>query len=623
MHVRIQRRHAVSMLGSAVVLATCVAVLVPTSNAAASAVVSTISVGTNPTAVAINPAGTFAYVANVNSDSVSKIDLATDTVTATIAVPSPTAIAINSAGTYAWVVNNGCCGSFGHSISKINLATHVVTTISIAPNGSQPSSIAIRPDGAFAYVAIPDLGVVKKIDLSAGTVVGTIAVGPLPRRLAVTPNGASLIVTGGDIPNGGPAEIDVVNLANDSLASTQTVNDTLSGVSVAPGTTTAYATGGNAIYKINVATNTVDKTIQCACNPVGALAFRPQGDFAFIGTGTGLAKLDVDASVITAPDVPVAGSQVDSIAITADGRYGYTANRMLNTVTKVDLLSKVDQSISLPAPSTVPVTGTAESISPTATSGLPVTLSSETPTVCTAGGVTVTYVAAGECTLRAEQPGDATTWNAASPARRSFTVYLAPPTGEPGISINGASPYTNDANVTLGVVWPVFATAVRFANDGGFTAATTVTRDLATTQPWALDDSVKVLHTKIVYMRFSGLGIDASKTYTDDIVLDLTPPEITSAKARVISGATSKGMSEMARKKPNRRVVIPTVRVQVAARDRLSGVEAIQVTDRKAAPGVARDYATVTKLRTKKKTVFARVQDGAGNWSAWESVRVR
>ncbi len=49
-------------------------------------VVATVAVGTNPQGVAVNPAGTRAYVANFDSNSVSVIDTATNTVVATVAV---------------------------------------------------------------------------------------------------------------------------------------------------------------------------------------------------------------------------------------------------------------------------------------------------------------------------------------------------------------------------------------------------------------------------------------------------------------------------------------------------------------------------------------------------------
>ena len=49
-------------------------------------VVATVAVGSNPSGVAVNPAGTRVYVANQSSNNVSVIDTATDTVTATVAV---------------------------------------------------------------------------------------------------------------------------------------------------------------------------------------------------------------------------------------------------------------------------------------------------------------------------------------------------------------------------------------------------------------------------------------------------------------------------------------------------------------------------------------------------------
>jgi hypothetical protein len=66
-----------------------------------------------------------------------------------------------------------------------------------------------------------------------------------------------------------------------------------------------------------------------------------------------------------------------------------------------------------------PVTVTA-----TSTSLLPVSFTTTTPTVCTAGGTngaTITIVAAGVCTVRADQPGTVTV-NAAPTVAQSFTV---------------------------------------------------------------------------------------------------------------------------------------------------------------------------------------------------------
>jgi hypothetical protein len=72
-------------------------------------------------------------------------------------------------------------------------------------------------------------------------------------------------------------------------------------------------------------------------------------------------------------------------------------------------------------------------VQPTASSGLPVSLQSLTNAICTVSpsgnGYSVTLDAAGTCSLRATQPGNAT-FNSASPVTRSFEVGIVQPTEE-------------------------------------------------------------------------------------------------------------------------------------------------------------------------------------------------
>ena len=76
----------------------CAVVGAPSVATQADTVVATITVGSGPYSTEINPAGTFAYVANSGSSTVSKINLATDTVVATITVGSgPVTVAVNPA----------------------------------------------------------------------------------------------------------------------------------------------------------------------------------------------------------------------------------------------------------------------------------------------------------------------------------------------------------------------------------------------------------------------------------------------------------------------------------------------------------------------------------------------
>ena len=80
-----------------------------------------------------------AYVTNANAGTVSVIDTATNTVSATVAV------------------------------------------------GNQPFGVAITPDGTKAYVANQNAGTVSVIDTATNTVSATVAVGSVPVGIAICP----------------------------------------------------------------------------------------------------------------------------------------------------------------------------------------------------------------------------------------------------------------------------------------------------------------------------------------------------------------------------------------------------------------------------------------------------
>jgi YVTN family beta-propeller protein len=89
--------------------------------------------------VAITPDGTRAYVANVEDNTVSVIDTATNTVVVTIpGIGTPRGVAITPDGTRAYVTN-----LHNNTVSVIDTATNtVMTTISV---GLLPSGLAITP----------------------------------------------------------------------------------------------------------------------------------------------------------------------------------------------------------------------------------------------------------------------------------------------------------------------------------------------------------------------------------------------------------------------------------------------------------------------------------------------
>ena len=67
-----------------------------------------MNVGSYPWGVAVSPDGTKVYVANEYGNTVSVIDTATNTVTATVNVGSgPFGVAVNPDGTKVYVANSG------------------------------------------------------------------------------------------------------------------------------------------------------------------------------------------------------------------------------------------------------------------------------------------------------------------------------------------------------------------------------------------------------------------------------------------------------------------------------------------------------------------------------------
>jgi YVTN family beta-propeller protein len=336
----------------------CALVSTASTTAQADSVDATITVGTTPYNVAINPSGTFAYVSNYGSDTVSKIDLATNTVAATIIVgDGPWGLAINPLGTFAYVSNdlNGTvskidlatntvvttitveqwpwyvginpAGTFAYVtnrsnniVSKIDLATNAVTSFTI-PNPScvlnqgfpcdSNFGVAFNSDATFAYVSRPDKGTVAKINLNDNSVVNTITVGSSPRGLAINPSGTFAYVS-----NYASNNVSKIDLATNTVVATIPVGSFPYGVAINPSGTFAYvsnrgSTGPGSVSKIDLATNTVAATIPVGSLPYG-VAINPSGTFVLVVNrgSTGPGSVSKIAIAEPAPNAPGASTVV-------------------------------------------------------------------------------------------------------------------------------------------------------------------------------------------------------------------------------------------------------------------------------------------------------------------------
>jgi YVTN family beta-propeller protein len=269
----------------------------------------TITVGHNPYAVAFD--GAHIWVTS-GSNSVSKINPATNTVTATVPVgSSPFGVAFD--GAHIWVTSMG-----SDTVSKIDPATTAVTAT--VPVGSFPRGVAF--DGTSLWVTNSGSDSVSKINPATGTVTATVPVGSSP--LGVAFDGTNIWVT-----NYGSGNVSKINRATGTVTATVPVGSNPLGVAF-DGNSVWVADGGNSAVKIDPATGTVTATVTVGANPVG-VAYDGNHIWVTNAASDTVSKID-PASNTVAATVPVG---VLPVGVAFDGTNIWVANQNSSSVSKI------------------------------------------------------------------------------------------------------------------------------------------------------------------------------------------------------------------------------------------------------------------------------------------------
>jgi len=188
------------------------------------------------------------------SGGVAVIDTATNAVTRTIDLFSlPGAIALTPDGTrayaaidYFWFDTGYGAGFFpGNLVAAIDTATNAVFDwVDLGADGAdwtqqnKPAGIAVTPDRAAVYVAIPRLNTVAVIDTSTSTVKKLIPVEAGPSGVAVVANAAAVTTTWVvDAVNDAPAAPVHASASVPAVANVL-ANDTIGGAQAAIGNVT-------------------------------------------------------------------------------------------------------------------------------------------------------------------------------------------------------------------------------------------------------------------------------------------------------------------------------------------------------------------------------------------------
>jgi hypothetical protein len=171
-----------------------------------------------------------------------------------------------------------------------------------------------------------------------------------------------------------------------------------------------------------------------------------------------------------------------------------------------------------------------------------------------------------------------------------------------GISINEGAEYTNSRDVTVTVNPCPGAEAVRISNDGSFAV-----REVAvpgSSIDWTIESNLVGTFTKVVYARYLG---GSGGAVSDDIILDTTTPVVSNVSASL------SGRSEL--------VQTSLVRLTISARDTISGVGRMQITNNRGKPGKWLKFSPNTQFANQGEVIFVRVKDRAGNISTWRTLR--
>jgi YVTN family beta-propeller protein len=246
-------------------------------NVATDSVIATIPVGGGPNCVTVSLDGSRVYVGNWDGFSVSEINTATNTVISTIPMGiNPDYIVVHPDGTRIYVTN-----------STELIAKDVTTWVYVAiMNGTTTGSVAVNPDGSKVYVADEASNTIMVLNTTTNTISDTIIALCQPSAICVSPDGSKIYVA-----SSSSSVVRVINTVTKSILAT--ISGGLSGptgICISPDGTKVYVSNGgngngNKVSVINTANNTISASIIVGQDPLG-ISITPDGSKVYVANGS-------------------------------------------------------------------------------------------------------------------------------------------------------------------------------------------------------------------------------------------------------------------------------------------------------------------------------------------------
>ena len=287
--------------------------------------------------VAISEDGSYAYVTNFNAEFgpyylVVIATSGTPSIYTSIAVGSdPWAVAVRPNANEVYVLNQGA-----GTVSVIDTATNTVTATIDAVSSDEGYNIAFTSDGIIAFVAnVTSAGTVAAIN-AITHVVSNITVYPGVYTLGVATYGATPLVPSAVayIPNSGTGTVYAVNTITSNVIAAITVETSPIGIAYSPGGQYVFVANytSGTVSVISTVTGTVIQTITVGTNPFG-IAVSPSGNYIYVTN-----QSSNSVSIITIPSFTVTtittgvGSAPTGVAVTPNNAYFYVTNYSGGTV---------------------------------------------------------------------------------------------------------------------------------------------------------------------------------------------------------------------------------------------------------------------------------------------------
>lgn len=322
---------------SALISAALVVWVGPTAQATTTPqVIASIAVGATPFGIDVTPDGSRVYVSNSTGASVSVIATGTNSVVSTITSnvgTTPVGIAIDSSGTYAYVANYGA-----GTLTRINIANGSTTSqnLSATVNGvcANVLNIALSASGTTVYAACQDQNRVISAPIAGGVGSGTVLSSvslTSPTDVALSTDSSTLVSS--------------LSQSNQAFVQDATGQAYISvpadpyAVAVSPTTGLAYfasRSSGN-VTVLNPSTRSIVGSTITIGGSLSDIAITPDGASALVSAVDRdlVSIINLRTGLVT--HTVTVGDGPQSLTISADGRFAYTANRYDNTVSVIAL----------------------------------------------------------------------------------------------------------------------------------------------------------------------------------------------------------------------------------------------------------------------------------------------